>query len=72
MLELELVRADTLAEPIPALPISREVDLAGLLVGRWVRGRLALAAAAGRYARTDRGRHCGSVDGRSRRAGRDT
>ena len=27
---LELVRADTLADPIPALPVSGEVDLAGL------------------------------------------
>ncbi len=31
---LELVRADTLADPIPALPITGEVDLAGLPVGR--------------------------------------
>ena len=31
---LELVRADTLAEPIAALPIIREVELAGLPVGR--------------------------------------
>ena len=31
---LELVRADTLADPIPALPIAGEVDLAGLPVGR--------------------------------------
>ena len=31
---LELVRADTLADPIGALPITGEVDLAGLPVGR--------------------------------------
>src|SRR5271166_5495192 len=31
---LEPVRADTLADPIPALPITGEVDLAGLPVGR--------------------------------------
>ena len=31
---LELVRADTLADPIPALPITGEVDLARLPVGR--------------------------------------
>ena len=31
---LELVRADTLADPIPALPVTGEVDLAGLPVGR--------------------------------------
>ncbi len=31
---LELVRADTLADPIPALPITGEVDLTGLPVGR--------------------------------------
>jgi len=31
---LELVRADTLANPITALPITREVDLARLPVGR--------------------------------------
>jgi S-DNA-T family DNA segregation ATPase FtsK/SpoIIIE len=30
----ELVRADTLADPIPALPITSEVDPAGLPVGR--------------------------------------
>ena len=34
VLVLELVRADTLADPIPALPITGEVDLAGLPVGR--------------------------------------
>ena len=34
VLVLELVRADTLADPIPALPIAGEVDLAGLPVGR--------------------------------------
>ena len=33
-LMLELVRDDTLAEPIPALPVSSEVNLAGLPVGR--------------------------------------
>ena len=37
---LELVRADTLADPIGALPITGEVDLAGLPIGP-VRGRLA-------------------------------
>ena len=31
---LELVRADTLADPIGALPITGEVDLAGLPIGR--------------------------------------
>ncbi len=31
---LELVRADTLADPIPALPITGEVDLAGMPVGQ--------------------------------------
>ena len=31
---LELVRADTLADPIPALPVTGEVDLAGLPIGR--------------------------------------
>jgi DNA segregation ATPase FtsK/SpoIIIE, S-DNA-T family len=44
---LELVRADTLADPIPALPITGEVKLAGLLVGRCEDGspwRLRLAA----------------------------
>ena len=44
---LELVRADTLADPIPALPIAGEVDLAGLPVGRCEDGspwRLRLAA----------------------------
>ena len=34
MLVLELVRADTLTDPIPALPITGEVDLTGLPVGR--------------------------------------
>jgi DNA segregation ATPase FtsK/SpoIIIE, S-DNA-T family len=34
MLLLELVRDDTLADPIPALPITGEVDLAGLPIGR--------------------------------------
>jgi DNA segregation ATPase FtsK/SpoIIIE, S-DNA-T family len=44
---LELVRADTLADPIPALPIAGEVDLAGLPVGRCEDGspwRLRLAS----------------------------
>ena len=44
---LELVRADTLADPIPALPVTGEVDLAGLPVGRCEDGtpwRLRLAA----------------------------
>ena len=44
---LELVRADTLADPIGALPITGEVDLAGLPVGRCEDGspwRLRLAA----------------------------
>ena len=47
VLVLELVRADTLADPIPALPIAGEVDLAGLPVGRCEDGspwRLRLAA----------------------------
>ena len=47
VLVLELVRADTLADPIGALPISGEVDLAGLPVGRCEDGtpwRLRLAA----------------------------
>ena len=34
LLVLELVRADTLAEPIPALPVNPVVDLAALPVGR--------------------------------------
>ena len=34
LLVLELVRDDTLAEPIPVLPIAGEVNLAGLPVGR--------------------------------------
>ena len=44
---LELVRADTLTDPIAALPVSGEVDLAGLPVGRCEDGspwRLRLAA----------------------------
>ena len=44
---LELVRADTLADPIGALPITGEVDLAGLPIGRCEDGstwRLRLAA----------------------------
>jgi DNA segregation ATPase FtsK/SpoIIIE, S-DNA-T family len=44
---LELVRADTLADPIGALPVTGEVDLAGLPVGRCEDGspwRLRLAA----------------------------
>ena len=47
VLLLELVRTDTLADPIPALPITAEVDLAGLPVGRREDGtpwRLRLAA----------------------------
>ena len=47
VLVLELVRADTLADPIPALPITGEVDLAGLPVGRCEDGspwRLRLAS----------------------------
>src|SRR5271166_6296302 len=47
VLVLELVRADTLADPIPALPIAGEVDLAGLPVGRCEDGspwRLRLAS----------------------------
>ena len=54
VLMLELVRADTLADPIPALPITGEVDLAGLPVGRCEDG-IAVAAAAGRHACADRG-----------------
>ena len=44
---LELVRADALADPIPALPITGEVDLAGLPIGRCEDGspwRLRLAS----------------------------
>ena len=44
---LELVRADTLADPIGALPVTGEVDLAGLPIGRCEDGstwRLRLAA----------------------------
>jgi DNA segregation ATPase FtsK/SpoIIIE, S-DNA-T family len=44
---LELVRADTLADPIPALPVTGEVDLTGLPIGRCEDGtpwRLRLAA----------------------------
>src|SRR5579862_4715859 len=37
---LELVRTDTLAEPIPALPIAADVDLARLPVGRCEDGSL--------------------------------
>jgi S-DNA-T family DNA segregation ATPase FtsK/SpoIIIE len=37
-LTLELVRVDTLAEPIPALPVAAEVDLTGLPVGRCENG----------------------------------
>ena len=47
VLLLELVRTDTLADPIAALPITAEVDLAGLPVGRCEDGtpwRLRLAA----------------------------
>ena len=47
VLVLELVRADTLANPIPALPIAGDVDLAGLPIGRCENGspwRLRLAA----------------------------
>ena len=36
--ELELVRTDTLADPIPALPVSSSVDLGGLPVGRCENG----------------------------------
>ncbi len=38
LLVLELVRADTLADPIPALPVRAEADLAGLPVGRCENG----------------------------------
>jgi S-DNA-T family DNA segregation ATPase FtsK/SpoIIIE len=38
LLVLELVRADTLADPIPALPISTEADLTALPVGRCENG----------------------------------
>jgi S-DNA-T family DNA segregation ATPase FtsK/SpoIIIE len=47
VIRLELVRADTLADPIPALPITDRVDLAGLPVGRCEDGspwRLRLAS----------------------------
>ena len=47
LLMLELVRADTLADPISALPIAGEVDLAGLPIGRCEDGspwRLRLAS----------------------------
>ena len=50
---LELVRADTLADPIGALPITGRGG-PGRAAGRPVRGRLALAAAAGRDACADR------------------
>ena len=40
MITLELVRHDALAEPIPALPISPEVDLRALPVGRCEDGSL--------------------------------
>ncbi len=40
VLVLELVRAHTLADPIPALPISGDMDLAGLPVGRCEDGSL--------------------------------
>jgi S-DNA-T family DNA segregation ATPase FtsK/SpoIIIE len=38
LLRLELVRADTLAAPIPALPVSPRVNLAGLSAGRCENG----------------------------------
>jgi len=38
MVTLELVRADTLSQPIPALPIRGEVDLSALPVGRCENG----------------------------------
>jgi len=38
MVTLELVRADTLSQPIPALPIRAEVDLSALPVGRCENG----------------------------------
>jgi S-DNA-T family DNA segregation ATPase FtsK/SpoIIIE len=44
---LELVRSDTLADPIPAMSVTSEVDLAGLPIGRCEDGtpwRLRLAA----------------------------
>ena len=47
VLVLELVRADTLVDPIPALPVTGEVDLTGLPAGRCEDGspwRLRLAA----------------------------
>jgi S-DNA-T family DNA segregation ATPase FtsK/SpoIIIE len=56
VLVLELVRADTLVDPIPALPVTGEVDLTGLPVGRCEDGS-PLAAAAGLHARADRGSH---------------
>jgi S-DNA-T family DNA segregation ATPase FtsK/SpoIIIE len=34
MVTLELVRADTLSEPIPALPVPEELDLSALAIGR--------------------------------------
>ena len=51
---LELVRADTLADPIGALPITGRGG-PGRAADRAVRGRLAVAAAAGRHACADRG-----------------
>jgi len=39
MVTLEFVRADTLADPIPALPVSPFVDLAALEVGRCENGQ---------------------------------
>ncbi len=38
MVTLELVRADTLADPIPPLPVPASVDLGGLPVGRMENG----------------------------------
>src|ERR1700678_3953205 len=38
MVVLELVRADTLADPIPAFPLPSSADLAGLPVGRLENG----------------------------------
>jgi len=38
MVTLELVRVDTLADPLPALPVTGEVDLAGLPIGRCENG----------------------------------
>src|SRR5215475_5334070 len=49
MVTLEFVRADTLADPIPALPVSPSVDLAALPVGRCEDGALWLLRLLGSH-----------------------